>query len=127
MKQNGFTLIEMLAIIVLLGVITLVAVPNITKETKKTEEVNISILNQKIENASKIYAAKYYSKQLVALAQKTNTEKITFTLNNLQDDQLINLKEEQCSNKRDSTIQIYLDNNKIKYDYSNLKDTDCYN
>ena len=89
MNKNGFTLVELLAIVVILGLIMVVAAPNMTKQIQKSEEESQTILNQKIENASKLYAAKYYANKLV------NGNKVTFTLNDLEQDGLINLKDKQ--------------------------------
>ena len=123
MKNNkGFTLVELLAIVVILAIIIVVAAPNMTKEIQREEEENQKILNQKIENASKIYAAKYYVNELIALPNDPN-KTIGFTLNDLQSDGLINLKD-NCSNNLDDNIII----NSEGYNYDNIKsdgDT-CY-
>lgn len=123
MKNNkGFTLVELLAIVVILAIIIVVAAPNMTKEIQREEEENQKILNQKIENASKIYAAKYYVNELIALPNDPN-KTIRFTLNDLQSDGLINLKD-NCSNNLDDNIII----NSEGYNYDNIKsdgDT-CY-
>lgn len=116
MKNNkGFTLIELLAIIVILAIIMVLAAPNMTKQIKKSEEESQNILNKKIENASKLYAAKYYANKLV------NGDEITFTLNDLQRDGLINLKD-KCSSKVNKNITIKDSN----YDYSSIESNDCY-
>lgn len=115
MNKKGFTLVELLAIVVILAVIMVVAAPNMTKQIKKSEEESQNILNQKIENASKLYAAKYYANKLV------NGNKVTFTLNDLEQDGLINLKD-KCDGKTNEEIII---NNGI-YDYSNIIAEDCY-
>lgn len=123
MKNNkGFTLVELLAIVVILAIIIVVAAPNMTKEIQREEEENQKILNQKIKNASKIYAAKYYVNELIALPNDPN-KTIGFTLNDLQSDGLINLKD-NCSNNLDDNIII----NSEGYNYDNIKsdgDT-CY-
>ncbi len=114
-NSNGFTLIELLAIIVILAIIMVLAAPNMTKQIKRSEEESQNILNQKIENASKLYAAKYYANKLV------NYEDVTFTLNDLQQDGLINLKD-NCSSKINANIIIENGN----YDYSGIESDDCY-
>ncbi|HIU40761.1 MAG TPA: hypothetical protein IAB68_05625 [Candidatus Aphodocola excrementigallinarum] len=119
MKKNskGFTLVELLAIVVFLGIIAVIAAPNMTREIRRSEEENQSILNQKIDNAAHLYAAKYYASKLI------NNEDITFTLNDLQSDGLIDLKD-NCSNNLDD--EIIIDHN--GYNYDNIKsDKDtCY-
>lgn len=115
MNKKGFTLVELLAIVVILAVIMVVAAPNMTKQIKKSEEESQNILNQKIENASKLYAAKYYASKLV------NGNKVTFTLNDLEQDGLINLKD-KCDGKTNQNITI----SDGEYDYSNIAADDCY-
>lgn len=121
MKDNkGFTLVELLAVIVILAIIMVIAAPSMTKEIARNEAENKNILNQKIENAAHIYAAKYFVSDLV----NKNYENIKFTLNDLEQDGLINLKD-KCSDKLDKDIKI---NNSGEYDYSLIKTEDgsCY-
>lgn len=87
MKNNkGFTLVELLAIIVILALIILVAAPSMTKQIKKKEDTEQIVLNEKIYNASRMYAAKYYASEIV------NNGYFYFTLNNLEEDGLLDLK-----------------------------------
>ncbi|MBQ9012789.1 MAG: type II secretion system protein [Bacilli bacterium] len=91
MKNNkGFTLIELLAVIVLLSVIIIVAGPNLVSEAsrKKTEEQNS--FQRKIENAAKLYAAKYYADTL------SNSD-VTVTADALEKDGLIELGSGTCT------------------------------
>lgn len=138
MKNNyGFTLIELLAIVVILGVIIAVAAPNMTKQINKKEKTDQTILDEKISNAAKIYAAKYYSEKIVNCTY-TNRDNpcVAFDLNDLEQDGLINLKD-KCS-KKDSDgkeilknansshkISVYIKENKIFYDFDDIKDDDC--
>lgn len=125
MKDNkGFTLVELLAIVVILAIIMVIAAPNMTREIKREEEEKQNILNQKIENASKIYAAKYYVNELIEFSNDTN-KTITFTLNDLQRDGLINLKD-NCSNNLNDDDIIIIDSN--GYNYCNIKSDEdmCY-
>lgn len=114
-NSNGFTLIELLAIIVILAIIMVLAAPNMTKQIKRSEEESQNILNQKIENASKLYAAKYYANKLV------NYEDVTFTLNDLQQDGLINLKD-NCKDVLTKKIIVSTGN----YNYNAIEDDNCY-
>ena len=121
MKNNnkGFTLAELLAIIVILSVIMLVAGPNLTKQINKKEKMDTNILNQKIENAAKVYVAKYYSNQVIS-----GSGTINFTLNDLQQDGLINLtKNTNCSSSLNNNIVLKIST--MTFDYSNLSN-DCY-
>lgn len=114
-KNKGFTLIELLAIIVILGLIALAAIPNISKQVKESEKQEQTVLDKKIENASKLYAAKYYADKIVY------GETFTFTLNELENDGLLSLNDDQCSGgTRDNEITVKKDSGKIIFNYSNI-------
>ena len=119
MRKNskGFTLVELLAIVVILALIAVIAAPNMTRQIRENEENTQNILNQKIENAAHLYAAKYYANQLV------NGNTVSFTLNDLQSDGLINLKG-NCERLKDRNITI----NSSGYNYSQIDDdgATCY-
>ncbi len=118
MKNNkGFTLIELLAIVIILAVIIIVSAPSISKEINKSEEENKNILNQKIENAAHLYAAKYYADKIVNC-----TESFGFTLNDLEIDGLLDLKN-KCEGQKNFEITYDCSN----YNYNKIKDGDCYN
>lgn len=120
LNNKGFTLIELLSIVVILSIIIALTVPNIGKQINKSEEENKSILNKKIENASHIYASKYFASKLVNC--NDDTCKISFTLNDLERDGLIKLNDDECNDDRKNKIIISY-NKKINYNYANLN---CY-
>lgn len=123
-KNKGFTLIELLAIIVILGLIALAAIPNISKQVKESEKQEQTVLDKKIENASKLYAAKYYADKIVVGTS------FTFTLNELENDGLLSLNDDQCSSTRNKEIEVKKDSSgKIIFNYSNIGEeivTDCH-
>lgn len=132
-KNKGFTLIELLAIIVILGLIALAAIPNISKQVKESEKQEQTVLDKKIENASKLYAAKYYADKIVCGTT------FTFTLNDLENDGLLSLNDDQCSGHVpiggnniktvEANIKIEWDDtdNQIKFYYDNIaNDATCY-
>lgn len=122
MKNNyGFTLIELLAIVVILGVIIAVAAPNMTKQINKKEETDQTILDEKISNAAHMYIAKYYSDKVVDGICDSST--CSFTLNDLEQDGLINLKGKKCTNVMDKNM-FYLSSNN-SYDFGSIKSSDC--
>lgn len=122
MKNNyGFTLIELLAIVVILGVIIAVAAPNMTKQINKKEETDQTILDEKISNAAHMYIAKYYSDKVVDGTCDSST--CQFTLNDLEQDGLINLKGKNCTNVMDKNM-FYLSSNN-SYDFGSIKSSDC--
>lgn len=116
MNNKGFTLVELLAIVVIISVIATVAVPSITNEINSSDKHTQNVVDESIENASKLYVAKYYARQFI------NDEKtIEFTLNDLENDGLLNLKSDICKN--DKIKKIIVDT-KV-YNYNNLSKS-CY-
>lgn len=116
MNNKGFTLVELLAIVVIISVIATVAVPSITNEINSSDKHTQNVVDESIENASKLYVAKYYAKQFI------NDEKtIEFTLNDLENDGLLNLKSDICKNDKIKKITV---DNKV-YNYNNLSKS-CY-
>lgn len=118
MNKKGFTLVELLAIIIIIAVVMIIAAPNMTRQIQKSEEENQSVLNRKIENASKLYAAKYYVDKLVTCS--TSDCNITFSLDDLEKDGLLDLNG-KCD--LDEEINITYDGEIIDYDYGNIS---CY-
>ena len=115
MKNNyGFTLIELLAIVVILGVIIAVVAPNMTKQINKKEKTDQTILDEKISNAAHMYIAKYYSDKVVDGNCNINT--CSFTLNDLEQDGLINLKGKNCTNVMGKTIFYSSNGNSYNFD-----------
>lgn len=57
MNKKGFTLIEILAIVVLIGVIAVIAIPNITKQADEQSTKQTNLLKEQITNAAKIAAS----------------------------------------------------------------------
>lgn len=122
MNNKGFTLAELLAVIVILAVIMIVAAPNLSKQFNKKEETEQNVLNQKIENASKVYVAKYYANKVV-----NGTESIEFTLSDLEKDGLINLsKNSSCNMVKNSNIIVTV-NSKVNFKYDSISNNNkCY-
>jgi len=123
MSKKGFTLTELLAIIVILAIIMLIAAPALSKEIKRGEEENQNIINGKIENAAKMYVAKYYADTIVGTGSGT----IKFTLDDLQKDGLLDIKDDVCTNKRGKEITVHYGNGvEVEYDYKEVVADDCY-
>lgn len=114
-NKKGFTLVELLAIIVILAIIMVLAAPSMTKQIAKKEKTDQTILDEKISNAARIYAAKYYSEKIVNCTTIGSCG-IYFTLNDLEQDGLINLKD-KCSDAMNKNISIVREADGIKYDY----------
>lgn len=121
-NNKGFTLTELLAIIVLISIFGIIAGPNLTKKIQSSEQEEKNTLSQNIENAAMIYAAKYYSEKIVNCTE--NCE-INFTLNDLEQDGLIDLKG-KCSSAMDKKIYIVREGSGIEYNYNDIEIADCY-
>lgn len=118
-NKKGFTLVELLAILVILGTIAAIAVFNISKQAEINEENEQSILEQKVQNAAKMYAAKYYASDIIS------GNDIKFTLNDLIEDGLLNLGNSECTKKRKDIITF--NNGEISDADDKLTDDDCFN
>jgi prepilin-type N-terminal cleavage/methylation domain-containing protein len=59
MKRNAFTLIELLATIVILSIIFLFVTPNIIKLINEAKESNRAIIEEKLIDAGKEYVSEY--------------------------------------------------------------------
>lgn len=123
MKNNkGFTLVELLAIVVILALIILVAAPSMTNQIKKKESTDQTILDEKIYNASRMYAAKYYADDIV------NNGSFEFTLKDLEEDGLLDLKgkciDPNTSKLYGGSISWDSADNKLKFD-DNIKKGNC--
>ena len=55
MKKNGFTLIEILGVVAVLGIISLVAVPNIINSLKKAEENKANAYKKQILQSTETF------------------------------------------------------------------------
>lgn len=113
-NNKGFTLAELLAIVVIIGVIAVISTVNMTKQISSSDKEEKNVLSQNIENASKVYAAKYHAKDLIK-----GTE-VNFTLNDLEEEGLLNLKSGQCTDVilRDGT-QIIKSEQQIEFTNEN--------
>ena len=125
MKNNyGFTLMDLLAILVIVCVMMAVTAPNITKQINKKEKTDQTILDEKISNAAHMYIAKYYSDKVVGNTCDSST--CRFTLNDLEQDGLINLKGKNCTNIMGETIFYSSNDNSCNFDAITLPNaSDC--
>ena len=100
MNKKGFTLVELIAIIAIIAIIALVAGPNISRQIQNESKQSQNVLNTKIRNAAKLYAAKYYADQIVS----NDGASFSFTLADLERDGLLNLKDSECTSAKEKTI-----------------------
>ena len=114
MNNKGFTLIELILVITLLGIIALIAVPTIT-----------GILNDSKQEVSKdqekiiINAAKTY---MVNNSTKLPTEKCYVSLETLNSEGILPKKDIKDPGNKNNTLNGYViitfENNKYKYEYT---------
>ena len=136
-KKNGFSLVEILAIIIIIGIISGIAIWGIQSTIDKEEEATNDTLNTKIENAAHLYAAKYYASDIINCTSgpcKKGGNDIEFSLISLAEDGLLKLSDDECSDKRDQKIKISFETidgiDCVKYNYFSLYDDsnkDCFN
>ncbi len=63
MKKNGFTLVELLAVIALLAIMLLVAIPQVTKTMQKSEIQKEETFKKDIELAAQSYVEDNWTKR----------------------------------------------------------------
>ncbi|MGG3888700.1 type II secretion system protein [Metabacillus fastidiosus] len=99
-NQRGLTLIELLAVIVILGIIAAIAVPAVNAIMNKSKEDSLVIEARNVVNAAKLYAA----------AEKPDTVTLTQADNKLDN---------YLENKPDE-FSIVVTNNNGSYSYGNV-------
>ena len=105
-KSEGFTLIEVLAILLILGIIVTLTISNMSVQIKQKEKNEQNVLFNKIGNASKIYASKYFADKLI------DREEVTFSINDLLQDGVLTLSDSECNDESDREKSIeFLDGN----------------
>jgi len=60
--QKGFTLIELVIIIIILGILASVAIPKLFSVTQEAESASVATMVSSLESALSMYAAKQYMK-----------------------------------------------------------------
>lgn len=126
MNKKGFTLVELLAIIVLIGIIAIVAIPSMTQEIASNEEKTKTLNETNIENAVKLYVAKYYANDAVSNLSCSG-EQIYITLQMLKDDGLLSLPEDSpCNSYKDKKFIKLCGNAKLGIKLKDGIGKDCY-
>ena len=83
--QKGFTLVELLAILVVLGIITIIAVPNVIKTNQKSVENDYNEFKKTVENAAEIYVETHPD-----IKEKIGTDGFQISIIDLKEAGLIN-------------------------------------
>ena len=114
MENKGFTLIELILVITLLGIIALIAVPTITGILKDSKEGASKEQQRIIINAAKTY--------MVNNSTKLPTDKCYVSLETLNSEGILPKKEIIDPGNKNNTLNGYViitfENNKYKYEYS---------
>ena len=120
--KKGFTLVELLAILVILGVITLVAVPSIITSNKKSKDQEYVKFKKTIENAAEVYVETHLDDDGVQKL-KNNGTPFSISINDLIATGLIsgrmtNPKTEKIMvNESEKTVLAKKEGNEIEYTY----------
>ena len=126
MKKNGFTLVELLAVITILGIMSLIAAPTVERITKENKE---KIYQTQLDNI--VLALKNWATDNKELLPTKKSEVLTLTLGSLKADgyleyELKDPKNNKCfSTESELTITKY--NNSYVYEVKDIISTECNN
>ena len=82
MKKNGFTLVELLSIVVILGIIVVVALPQISGSIGSKKEKQYNKIVKIVENAGKVYLIENVTKDSVSIDILIKNDYLTSGLKN---------------------------------------------
>lgn len=116
--KKGFTLVEVLAVIVVLGAIGLIAITTITNSMKKTQE---DLYNIQIGNI--IEGARAWSNKYPFLMPSEEGQSVTVTLGQLKKETTVdqNIKNPKTNLAFDDNMEIKITKLKNGYDYQILE------
>lgn len=143
MNKKGFTLVELLAIIVVMGIVAVLVAPNIIKSFKKSKEKSYDILIKNIETAGENYYLECEngdlsdSRKYGNLACSISNNNTSVTLENLlnlgilkssdNNDKVINPKNSKnISNCSITITKVVGENYKVTFDV-NIPEETCFN
>lgn len=115
MKENGFTLIEILAVIIILGVVGLIVMPVVTNSLKESKDDLYEVQISNIREASKTWAAD----NIYTLPTEINGSVIV-TLDTLQtegyiDEGIKNPKTDELFNTTETCVKVLYNGKKYTY------------
>ena len=82
MKKNGFTLVELLSIVVILGIIVVVALPQISGSIGSKKEKQYNKIVKIVENAGKVYLTENVTRDSVSIDKLIESDYLTSGLKN---------------------------------------------
>ena len=133
LNNKGFTLVEILAVVIILGILTAFMYPNVSKLIEKNKDDNYKQIEKSIITATKIYLSDYRYK--ISIDEEKNITKIdgqTINENKIPISILVNegnikttkegiiiypKNKEQCLNLDESYIKVSYDSNKKDFTY----------
>lgn len=126
--KKGFTLVELLAILMILGVITLIAAPAIVSTNKKSIDNDYEEFKKTIENAAEVYVETHLD-DIDVINLKNNGSSMNIDASTLISSGLINggmknpkVKPDSSGSEKISNQNIYVtaskESNTIKYTYN---------
>lgn len=116
MKKNGFTLVELLAVIVILALLITIAVPNIIGISNKIKKNMFCEKVSSIESAAKLYAQDMYSDDAVSGSNEVILAS-DVTIKDLIDDGYLKKDDDKCDFNTVYCIKDPRDNSQMDYNY----------
>ena len=98
MKKNGFTLVELLAVIVIMALLLTVAVPAVIGVSTRIRANMYCTKVEDIESAAKIYGENYKD-----LIEEKSDKKLTITVYNLIENNLYKKEDKDCDKNASNT------------------------
>ncbi len=124
MKKDGFTLVELLAVVIILAIISLFVMPKVADLIKSGNNTNTSIIEQKLLAVARTYTNDYDTRFFNRFVNVGYASIIT--KDELIDAGLVTSDEVALiENFRGVRVEL-LDNNKIKYTIAKLGDSNDY-
>jgi len=114
MNKKGFTMVELLAVITILGIIMVFAIPNVSKLIDRSKEDNTESNKKTLLMAGKSYMQANKSKMPKAVGEVTEVTIKELKQSGFLKEDLYNGKKESCM--QNSTVSVYkVDTNKYNY------------
>lgn len=124
MKKDGFTLVELLAVVIILAIISLFVMPKVADLIKSGNSTNISIIEQKLLTVARTYTNDYDTRFFNRFVNTGYASIIT--KDELIDAGLVTSDEVSLVEDFRGVRVELLDNNKIKYTIARLGDSNDY-
>lgn len=124
MKKDGFTLVELLAVVIILAIISLFVMPKVADLIKSGNSTNTSIIEQKLLTVARTYTNDYDTRFFNRFVNVGYASIIT--KDDLIDAGLVTSDEVALIEDFRGVRVELLDNNKIKYTIARLGDSNDY-